>query len=140
MVVRAEQLLNILCLRRCLVAEDAARDLCQSVYNLRYLLAKDVRDILYGIIGVLHYIVQECGADTCRAESHLLYGDASHGDRVHDIWFARQPAHTFVRLSGEVERLCYYVYLLPVSTLPAAAPIWRLCISVRELTKASAIR
>ena len=48
---------------------------------------------------------------------HLLVfkGYLSHGDRVHDIWFAREAAHTFVRLSGEVECLGHYIYLLAVS-------------------------
>ena len=112
---REQQLLEVFCLRRRLVAEDTTRNLGQSVHNLRNLLAEDIRDILNSIVGILDNIVQECGADARRPESHLLHCDACHRNRVHDVWFARQSAHTFVCLSCEVECLGYNINLLSVT-------------------------
>ena len=54
-----QQLLEVLGLRRCLLTEDATRNLGQSVDNLRNLRTKDVGDILHGVVGVFHHVVEQ---------------------------------------------------------------------------------
>ena len=98
-----------------MVSEDAATDLCQSVNNLSNLRSEDVLYVLNGVVGVLHHVVEQCSTDARRTESHLLAGDLRHGDGVHDVWFARESAHAFMGLSGEVERFCDNVNLFPVA-------------------------
>ena len=58
-----EQLLEVLGLRRSLITEDTTRDLSESINDLRHLRAKEVRDILDGILGILDHIVQQCRTD-----------------------------------------------------------------------------
>ena len=82
---RQQQLLEVLCLCRCLLAEDAARDLRQSVDNLGHLRAKDILDILCRIFGIFHHVVEEGRTDTRRAQSDLLADNLCHRDGVHDI-------------------------------------------------------
>ena len=110
-----EQLLEVLGLGRSLVAEDTSADLRQSVDNLRHLGAEDVLDILGGVVGIFHHVVQQGGTDTHRAEPHLLAGYLGHGDGVHDIGFARKSSHSLVCLTCKVECLGNQVYLLLVS-------------------------
>ena len=110
-----QQLLEVLCLGRGLFSEDTAADLGQSVHNLRYLRAKDVLDVLCGVVGVFHHVVQQGSTDTGRAQSHLLTGYLGNSDGVHDIGLARQTAHAFVCLSGKVECLGDEIHLLAVT-------------------------
>ncbi len=100
-----QQLLEALRLDRCLVAEDAARNLGQSVYDLRYLRAEDVGDVLDRIVRILDYIVQERRADACAAQADVLAGNLCHGNGVHDVWLARKSTDTLVRFLCEVEGL-----------------------------------
>ena len=85
---RQQQLFEVLCLCRGLLTEDTTRDLRQTVDDLCYLCAEDVLDILYGVVGILHHVVEQCRADTCRAESYLRTGNLRYGDGVHDVGFA----------------------------------------------------
>ena len=112
---REQQLLDVLRLSRRLFTEYAAGNLCQSVDNLCDLASENVLDVLNRVVSVLYNVVQECRADACRAEPHLLACYLRHGDGVEYVRFARQAAHALVCLSGEVERLCYYVNLLAVT-------------------------
>ena len=102
---RQQQFLEILCLCRGLFAKDAATDLGQSVDNLCYLGTKDVLDVLSGIVGILHDIMEQGGTDTCRTESNLFAGYLCNSNRMHDIWLTRETAHSFVCLTGKIECL-----------------------------------
>ena len=110
-----QQLLEVFCLCRSLLSEDAATDLRQSVNNLCYLGSEDVLDVLYGVVCVFHHIVEQCRTDAGRAESDLSAGYLSHGDGVHDVGLAGKSAHTLVSLTGKVECLCDQVHLLAVA-------------------------
>ena len=61
---RQQQFLEVLRLSRCLLSEDTTADLCQSVDNLRNLRTKDVLDILCGVVGILHDIMEQGSTDT----------------------------------------------------------------------------
>ena len=98
-----EELAEILGLYRGAVAENAARDFGEPVDELRNLRAKMLLDVVYGIVGVFHHIMEQSRADTRRAEAYLARGYAGHGDRVHDIRFARTAAHTLVGLLGKLK-------------------------------------
>ena len=52
-----QQLLEVLCLRRSLFAEDATRYLGQSVDNLCYLRTEDVLNVLCGVVRIFHHVV-----------------------------------------------------------------------------------
>ena len=88
-----------------MVAEDAAGYLGQSVDNLCYLGAEEILDVLDGVVGVFHHVVQQGGADGGGAQPYLVAGDARHGDGVHDVRLAGAPLDAAVGLVGEVERL-----------------------------------
>ena len=111
---RKQQLFEVLSLCRGLLTKDSTAYLRQSVNNLSYLMSEDIVDILHRVVGILDDIMQQCRADACRAQSHLLARYLCHGYRVHDIRFARQPAHTFMGLPCEIERLRNNVHFLPV--------------------------
>ena len=110
-----QELLEVLRLTRCALAEDASADFRKAVDDLRNLRAEDVFYILRGVVGVLNDIVEQCCADACRAESYLLAGYLGHGDRVHDVWLARKSAHSLMCLSREVEGFGYQVNLLAMA-------------------------
>ena len=78
-------------------------------------MSEDILDVLHGIVGVLHHVVQQGCADACGAKSHFGAGDLCHGYGVHDVWFARESSHAFVCLPCKVERPCDDVHLLAVS-------------------------
>ena len=61
-----QQFLEVLCLCRCLFAEDSTADFCQSVNDLRYFCAEDVFDVFGSIVGVFHHIVQQGCTDAGR--------------------------------------------------------------------------
>ena len=58
-----QQLLKILCLGRCLIAEYSARNLGQTVYNLRYLGTENILYVIGCVICVFNHIMQKCRAD-----------------------------------------------------------------------------
>ena len=60
---RKQQLAEILGLGRGLVAEDAARNLGEPLHELGDFLAEILLDILYGVVRILHHVVEQCGAD-----------------------------------------------------------------------------
>ena len=109
---REQQLLEVLGLRRGMITKDAATDLGKSIDDLGDLLAKDILNVLGGIVSVLHNIMEQSGADARRTQSHLLAGNLRHSDRMHDIGLARQPSHAFMSLAGEVKRFGDDVHLL----------------------------
>ena len=110
-----QQLLEVFCLCRSLVSKDATTDFCESIHNLCHLGTEDVGDVFYRIVCIFYHIMEQCCADAGRTQSHFFTGNLCHGDRVHDIRFARQSAHALVRLTGEVEGFCHDIYLLAVS-------------------------
>ena len=110
-----QQFFEVFCLCRGFVAEDSTTDLGESINDLGYFGAKDICDVFYRIVCVFYHIMQQGCTDAGRAQSHFFASDLCHCDRVHDIWLARQSAHSFVRLAGEIERLGYYIYLLSMS-------------------------
>ena len=67
-----EQLAEVLGLGRGLFAEYAAGDLCEAGYDLSYFLAEQALYILHGVVGVLHHIVEQCGAYRRGAQADLL--------------------------------------------------------------------
>ena len=109
-----QQLFEILGLRRGTVAEDAAGDFGQSVHNLGNLVAEDVFDVLYGIVRILHHVVQQGGADGGRAQSDFIAHNFCHGDGVHDVWLARTSLDALVGVVGKVERLGDNLHALTV--------------------------
>ncbi len=110
-----QQFLEVLCLCRCLFAEDASTDFGQTFHYLCYLRSEDVLNVLGGVVGVFHHVVEQCRTDARRTETYLLRCNLCHGDGVHDIWFARQAAHTLMCLSCKVECFGDDIYLLAVA-------------------------
>lgn len=112
---RKKQFLEILCLRRCLLTEYSTRNLCQSVNNLCYLVAENIRNVFNRIVGILDNIVKQCRTDTCRTEPHLRTCNLGYGNRVHYVRFARKAADTLMRLFGKMKSLGYQIDLLTVA-------------------------
>ena len=98
-----QQLLEVFCLSRCLLTEDASGNLGQSIDDLCYLCTKDVLYVLGCVVCILYHIVQQGRTDACRTQSHFLARYLCYGYGVHDVWLARQAAYSFVCLLGEVE-------------------------------------
>ena len=109
---RQQQLLEGLGLCRSLVAEDTAGNLGQAIYNLSYLGAEDVVQILHRVLRVLHDIVEQRGTDTGGPQTDFATDNLRHGQRVHDIRFSRQAPHALVGLAGKVESLGDEIYFL----------------------------
>ena len=83
-----QQFAEVLGLQRSLVAEDAARDLGETVHDACYLGAELCFDILDGVVGVLDYVVQQSGADAGGTQSYFLADDGRHRQRMHDVRFS----------------------------------------------------
>jgi acanthoscurrin-2 len=109
-----QQLAEILGLGRGLVAEDAARNLCQTLHQLGYLFAEVHLDVLHGVVGVLHYIVEQRRADRGGAKAYLLAGDFRHRYGVEDIRLAAAAADTLVSRFGKPVGPLDYLHLLAV--------------------------
>ena len=54
-----QQFLEVFSLRRSPFSEDASADFGQSVYDLGNFRAEDILDILNGIVGVFHDIMEQ---------------------------------------------------------------------------------
>ncbi len=48
---------------RCFFAKNAARNFCQSRYDLGDFRTKALLDVLHSVVGIFHHIVQQCRAD-----------------------------------------------------------------------------
>ena len=110
-----QQLLEVLGLGRCLLTKDATADLGQTIHNLGYLGAKDVLDVLNGIVSILHHIVQQGRTDTGGAQTYFGTSDLGYGNGVHDIRLTRQTTHPLVGLAGKVKRFGDEIHLLTVA-------------------------
>ena len=110
-----QKLLEVLCLCRCLVAENTTRDFGQSVDDAGYFRSEDILYILHRIVSILHDIVKEGGANRRRSEPHFLTGNLSHGYGMHDVGLARQPSDAFMCLPGKVERFGDDIHLLAMT-------------------------
>ena len=115
-----QQLAEILGLQRRLVAEYAPGDFCKPLHELRYLCSEMLPDVVHGVFGVLHHIVQQCRAYACGAETYFLAGDFRHRYGVHDIRLAGAPADAFVCLAGESEGSLDNLHLLAVIAFEVA--------------------
>ena len=107
-----KQLFEGLCLSRCLIAKDATTDLGNTIHDLCYLRSENILDILHGVVGILHHIVQECCAYAGATQSYLATNDLCHRQGVHNIWFARETAHSLMRLTCKFECFFYGSNLL----------------------------
>ena len=114
---RQQQLAEILRLGRGLATKNTTGDLRQSIDNLGDLVAKHITDILYRIFRILDDIMKQGGTDRSGAQSHLTANNPSHGDRMHNIRFARTPLYASVRLVREVKSLSDALDLAPVIRL-----------------------
>ena len=110
-----QQFLEGLGLYRSLVTEDTTRYLGESIHDLGYLVAEDVAYVLYGVVGILHHVMEQGTANAGAAQSDFLTGYLSHGDGVHDVGFAREPPDPLVSLPRKVERLVDDLRMLAVS-------------------------
>ena len=110
-----KQFLERLCLCRCLVAEDASRNLGEAVHNLCHLLAEDVADVLGGIVGVLHHVVEQGGTDAGAAQPYLFACNLRHGDGVHDVGLAAEAAYALMGLLGKIEGLADGLHIAVVA-------------------------
>ena len=58
-----QQFLEVFRLSRCLITEDTTANFGQPVDDLCNLGAEYVLNVLNGIVGIFHHIVQKCRAD-----------------------------------------------------------------------------
>ncbi len=100
--------LKFFCLRRGTVAEDTAGNLCQPVYNLGDFGTEDIFNILYGVVGVFHHVVQQCRTYGSRPKTYLVTDNLCHSNGVHDVRLARTTLDALVCLVSEVECFGYY--------------------------------
>ena len=96
-----QQFAEILGLQGCFVSEDTAGDFGQSGDELCDFRAEMLLDILDGVVSVLDDVVEQRGANRCRAEANLLTRDFGHCYRVEYIGLARTAAYAFVGLFGK---------------------------------------
>ena len=111
---RQQQLAEVLGLGRGVVAEDAAGDFGEARDNLRHLVAEVGADVLDGVLGVLHHVVQQRRHNRGRAEAYLLAGDFRHCDGVENVRLARAAADAGVSVLGEPVGPLDYLYFLAV--------------------------
>ena len=86
-------------------------DLGQAVHQGGDLVAEQVADVLDGVGGVLHDVMQEGGADGLAAEADLRHDDVRHGERVEHIGLTRAPADVLVGLVGKFKGPAHRVHL-----------------------------
>ena len=111
---RQQQLAEVLGLCRGAVAEDTARDFCQPLDNLRHLVAEVGAYVLYSVLGVLDYVVQQGRANRRRAQAYFLAGDFGHRDGVQYVGLARTAAYAGVGVLGKAEGAFDHLHLLAV--------------------------
>ena len=97
-----DQLSKVLCLGRyiLLILEHLHRDLGKPLHDLGYLVAKHVADVLFGVLRVFYYIVQERRGDRGGAKSHLVANDIGNRYGMHDVGLsaaASYPCMRFIR-------------------------------------------
>lgn len=109
-----EELAEVLGLHRGLVAEDAARYLCEALHELRYLVAEVLADVVDGVVGVLHHVVEQGGAYRRGAKPYLAARYARHGYGVQYVGLARAAAHAAVGLFGKAVGTLDYLDFLAV--------------------------
>ena len=120
-VHRKEYLLEVFSLQTfCLVAAlfgsvflvENYLHLGKAVYQRGHLLTEEVLDVLYRILGILDYIVEEGGYDRLVSEADVGDNNLSHLNRVDDIWHSRTAAHIFVGLVRELEGFLDHLELI----------------------------
>jgi hypothetical protein len=111
---REQQFAEVLGLERGLVAEDAARDLGESLDYVGDLGAEIGLYVLAGELGVLDDVVEQGGAYRGRAEAQLGDHDAGHGDGVQDVGLAAAAAHPLMGGLGKPVGTLDDLYLLAV--------------------------
>ena len=111
-----QQLAEVLGLLACLIAEHTTADLCQTVYNLRNLVAEQTRYVFYTVIRVFYHIVQQGRTYTGTAKTDLAHADTRDSKRVHYIRFAAQATHSVMRLVGKIERMRNQLRLLTMGS------------------------
>ena len=94
-----------LCALQLTVSKQIAAYFGEPLHDLRHLITKQSAYILHGILGILHYIVQQRAYNTGGAEPHLLANDYGNRQRVQYIRLTATPAHAFMCLFGEVKCL-----------------------------------
>ena len=83
-----QQLLEVLCLCRSPVAEDATGYLGQSVHNLGDFRAEYVLYVFHGIVRIFYHIVQQGGTNGCRPQTYFGADNLCHSKRMHDVGLA----------------------------------------------------
>ena len=112
-----QQLTEVLRLLARLVTEHTAADLRQTAHYLRDLLAEQTLDVLYRVVRIFHYVMQQRRTDTRAAQTDLLHAYARDSKRMHDIRFATQTTYTVMRLVCEIERMRDQLHLLSVRSM-----------------------
>ena len=97
---------------------DVVEDTDYTVEDIENIFGEKVAMIVDGLTKISGGIFDDHKSAQAENFKKLLLGDG-----VHDVRFARESAHAFVRLLGEVERLCDDVHLLAV---------WRCQINVKH--------
>ena len=115
-----QQLAEVFGLQRCLVAENAARNLGQAADKLGNLGAELLLDVLNGVVGIFNHIVEKCGAYRGRAQTDFLRGNLGHGDWVENIRLARATSDAAMSFLGKSEGALDYLHLLAVVAIEIA--------------------
>ena len=98
------------------VVVEGALDFGEAVNKARYLAAEHLTDVVGGIFGVLHHIVEKGGADGLASEAYLLDHYPGHGNGVEYVGLPAAPADIAVGFIGKFKRLEHQVVLILVGT------------------------
>ena len=112
-----QQFAEVLRLLTGLITKHTSADFRQSAYNLGDLIAKQTRYVLYCVIGVLHYVVQQRGTDTRATQTNLLNAYTRDSKRMHDIRLAAQTTNPIMRLVREIKSMGNKLHLLAVRSM-----------------------
>ena len=98
------------------VVVQGGLDLGESVDQRGDLPAEQPFDVLHREVGILHYVVEQGGADRLAAQSDLIDDDLGHGDRMQDVGFTAAAPDAFVCFVSELESLEDQLVLLFIGT------------------------
>ena len=88
---------------RLLLGVQDVLDLGETVYQAGNLVPETLPQVLYGIVGVLHDVVQEGGRYGFVTQADVVHHNLRDGDGVEHVGLTAAAAHVLVCLVGKLE-------------------------------------
>ena len=100
--------LHALLFRLVLVVKNSL-DLRKTVHERSYLLSEKALEIIYGIGGVFHDVMEKSSNYRLITQAYIAHNDLGYCYRMQDIWLPGTSSDSLVRLIGKVKGLLNHI-------------------------------